>query len=341
MGLKIVIVIAILLALGSPGPAPAADPPLTLAEAMLLALKENPGLKAAGFTVETAEADMARARARFLPQINFRENFTYSDNPSVVFSNKLNQRVFQQQDFLLDNLNHPQPYGNFRTGLSLSQPLFQAGEAYLGYQQAQLGREMAAAQVLSRRQQVLFQVTQAYFGLQLAQEKEGVVTRARETAAAHLKVVQARYDAGAVVKADVLSAQVNLARLTQEAMTARSQVQIGWSALETAVGVKGWGARPLAAAPQEAAPLPPRLEDLQEEGKSKRPDLKRLALAAQIAQQEATKARLNYLPRLRVVAEYDVDQRRLFGLFASSLFTLVVVPVIFYMLASRKVGGGC
>ena len=313
MGLKIALVIAILLALGSPGPVPAADPPLTLAETMLLALKENPGLKAAGFTVETAEADMARARARFLPQINFGENFTYSDNPSVVFSNKLNQRVFQQQDFLLDNLNHPQPYGNFRTGLSLSQPLFQAGEAYLGYQQAQLGREIAAAQVLGQRQQVLFQVTQAYFGLQLAQEKEGVMTRARETAAAHLKVVQARYDAGAVVKADVLSAQVNLARLTQEAMTARSQVQIGWSALETAVGVKGLGARPLSAAPQEAAPLPPRLEDLQEEGKSKRPDLKRLTLAAQIAQQETTKARLNYLPRLRVVAEYDVDQRRLFG----------------------------
>jgi len=30
----------------------------------------------------------------------------------------------------------------------------------------------------------------------------------------------------------------------------------------------------------------------------------------------------------------------IFGLFASTLFTLVVVPVIFYMLASRKVGGG-
>ncbi len=41
---------------------------------------------------------------------------------------------------------------------------------------------MAAAYVLSARQQLLFQVTQAYFGLQLAQENLAVVQQARRTA---------------------------------------------------------------------------------------------------------------------------------------------------------------
>jgi outer membrane protein TolC len=59
--------------------------------------------------------------------------------------------------------------------------------------------------------------------------------------------------------------------------------------------------------------LPENLTDLQTIAQEKRPDLKRLALAARVAQQEYTKARLNYLPRVRLVAEYDVDQRRLFG----------------------------
>ncbi len=307
------------------GIASAAPPPLTLGEAMLLALKHNPGLQAAGMSVETAEADMAKARARFLPQVNFGEGYTFSDSPTQVFMSKLNQRVFTQQDFLLNNLNNPNAFGNFRTGLSAVQPLFQAGEAYLGYQQARLGREMAAAYVLSSRQQVLFQVTQAYFGLQLARENLRVTRQAKETAARHLQIAQARYRDGSVVKADVLSAEVHLARLTQEELTAASQVQIAQSALGTVMGRPGEGNRDLAPAPKEPAPLPPQLADLQKTAQEKRPDLQRLELAARVAQQEYQKARLNYLPRLKVMAEYDVDQRRLFGSSADSYTVMALL----------------
>jgi TolC family type I secretion outer membrane protein len=286
---------------------------MTLGEAMLLALKHNPGLKAAGMTVETAEAEVAKARARFLPKVNFGETYTYSDNPTQVFMSKLNQRVFTQQDFILNNLNFPKAYGNFRSGLSMSQPLFQAGEAYLGYKQAKLSREMAAAIVLSTRQQLLFQVTQAYFGVQLTQENLVVVRKAHETAAEHLKIADTLQRAGSVVRADVLSAQVHLARLTQEEMTAASQVQIARSALGTVVGLPEAGSQALAPPPKEPARLPKELADLQRTAQEKRPDLKRLALAARSAQQEYAKARLNYLPRLQVVAEYDADQRALFS----------------------------
>jgi outer membrane protein len=309
------VILALVFSLIFIGPvaAQAQPQPMTLGEAMLLALKHNPALAAAGLAVETAEADLARARARFLPTVNFNETYNFSDSPSQVFMSKLNQRVFTSQDFLLNNLNNPNAYGNFRTGLVMRQPLFQAGEATLGYQQARLGREMAAAYVLNARQQLLFQVTQAYFGLQLAQENLAVVQQARQTAAAHLKITQTRFQAGTVVHSDVLSAQVHLAKLTQEEMTGASQVQIARSALSTVVGRPEAGARPLAPAPKTPASLPPRLDDLKQTAQEKRPDLKQLELSARVAQQEYAKARLNYLPRLHVVAEYDVDQRRLFG----------------------------
>ncbi len=306
-------ILTIILCLGLPGSTLAADQPLTLGEAQLLALKHNPGLKAAGMTVETAEAEMARARARFLPKVNFGETYNFSDSPSQVFMSKLNERIFTQQDFSLNNLNFPNPFGNFRTGLTVSQPLFQAGEAYLGYQQAKLSREMAGAIVLSARQQLLFQVTQVYYGLQLAQENLAVVRKAKGTAAEHLKIAENRFRSGAVVQADVLSAQVHLAKLTQEEMTAASQVQIGQSALGTVLGLPEAGSRTLAPPPKEPAQLPKELADLQRTAQEQRPDLRRLELAARSAQQEYAKARLNYLPRLHVVAEYDVDQRRLFG----------------------------
>lgn len=302
-----------------------AGAPLTLGEAVLLALKENPGLRAAGFSLPAAEAQVARARARFLPQIGFFQTYSTSDNPAQVFTNKLNQRRFTAEDFLLDNLNNPAPYSNFRTGLLASQPLFQAGEAYLGYRQAQLGREAAASQVLAQRQQLIYRVTQAYFGRQLAEARLKVVQEAKKTAAANRTLVQARFDTGAVVRADLLSADVHLARLTQEELAAAGQVEIARSALATAVGAPEVTTRSLALAPREAAPVPGNLENLQKIAAEQRPDLKRLALAAQIARQEHTKARLNYLPRLNVTAEYDVDQRYLFGSSADSYTVMAVM----------------
>jgi hypothetical protein len=48
-----------------------AGPPLTLGEAVLLALKENPGLKAAGLSLPAAEAQVARAGPGFSPRSAF------------------------------------------------------------------------------------------------------------------------------------------------------------------------------------------------------------------------------------------------------------------------------
>lgn len=309
---SLVLVGVILLCLGHFSPVSGAEP-LTLEEAILLAMKHHPGLKAAGLEVTAAEAEVAKARARFLPRLDFAETYTYSNSPSQVFMSKLNQRRFAGQDFLLDNLNHPSPYGNFRAGLTLSQPLFQAGEATLGYQQAKLGREMAQAQALKRRQEVIFQVIRAYYGLHLARERHAVLRQALETARRHRQLVQQRYDAGAVIRADVLSAEVHLAKMKQEELSAAAQVGVSQSALNTAVGQPDTAARPLAPAPREPAPLPKSLEELLNTAQARRPDLQELKLAAQSAQKETAKARLNYLPRARLVAEYDVDQRRLFG----------------------------
>lgn len=303
----------------------AAGSPLSLGEAVLLALQENPGLKAAGLSVPAAEAQVAQARARFLPQVSFSQSFTNSDNPAQVFTNKLNQRRFSAEDFLLDNLNNPAPFSNWRTGLVARQPIFQAGQAYLGYQQARLKKNIAEFQVLAQRQQLIYRVNQAYFGRQLAGARLQVVQEAKKTAATNRKLIQARFKTGAVIRADLLSADVHLARLTQEELAAAGQVRIARSALATAIGVPEVAARPLAPAPREPAPLPGNLAELKEVAKTRRPDLKRLALAARVARQELTKARMNFLPRLDVRAEYDIDQQYFLGNSADSYTVMAVM----------------
>jgi|UniRef100_A0A7V6A6W4 outer membrane protein TolC len=321
-GLVGAILVTVALATAGLGEHPA---PLTLGEAVFLALKENPGLKAAGLSVPAAEAQIAMARARFLPEVGFSQSLNNSDNPTQVFMSKLNQRVFTQQDFLLNNLNNPGPYSDWRTGLVAKQPIFQAGEAYLGYQQARLKRDIAAFQVLAARQQLIYQVTKAYIGRQLSEARLRVVQEAKKTAAANRSIVESRFQAGSVVRADVLSADVHLARLTQEEISAAGEVEIARSALATVVGLPEVASRTLAPAPREPAPPPGNLEELKQVAAEKRPDLKRLALAARVARQEQTKARLNFLPRLNIVAQYDIDQKYLFGNSADSYTVMAVM----------------
>ena len=92
-------VLTIFLCLGLPAAATAATPPLTLGEAQLLALKHNPGLKATGMTVETAEADMAKARARFLPKVDFGETYNYSNNRHPSFYGQAEPASFYPAGF--------------------------------------------------------------------------------------------------------------------------------------------------------------------------------------------------------------------------------------------------
>ena len=74
MGLRAIILMWVCFGWGMT--ALAAGPPLSLSEAMLLALKHNPALAAAGMTVETAEADLAKARARSCPRLTSRRPTT-------------------------------------------------------------------------------------------------------------------------------------------------------------------------------------------------------------------------------------------------------------------------
>ena len=71
-----------------------AQGPLSLPDAVRLALRENTSL--AG-TTEGARASVARitqARAGMLPKINYAESFARSDNPVFVFSSLLTQHQF-------------------------------------------------------------------------------------------------------------------------------------------------------------------------------------------------------------------------------------------------------
>ena len=112
--------------------------PLSLADAISLALEHSPLLQAAQQQVAGKTAQVTQARANFLPKLDVQESFAASNSPTFAFSSKLNQGQLTRQDFNLNRLNHPGAINNFRTNVSFVQPLYTGGRASLGTEQARL-----------------------------------------------------------------------------------------------------------------------------------------------------------------------------------------------------------
>jgi outer membrane protein TolC len=101
---------------------------LTLDQAIDLALRNNPGLKAADAQVEIADAGVQRSVSGFLPKITVSETWSRTDSPLMVLGTKLNQEIVTPADFNPVVLNNPDLISNYNTRLAVMQPVFTAEE---------------------------------------------------------------------------------------------------------------------------------------------------------------------------------------------------------------------
>ena len=139
--------------------------PLTMHDAASIALEKNPLRKAALAETQAASADTQTARSFLLPHVTFSETATRGDDPVFVFGSKLRQRRFTTDDFTLNKLNTPSPYGNFSTRFGGTWNLFDSFASWRGINRAN-AMSIAASRQLERTDQViLFRVVQSYYCL--------------------------------------------------------------------------------------------------------------------------------------------------------------------------------
>jgi outer membrane protein len=287
----------------------AAEPGSTLSlhEAIETAVQNHPIISAARSGVEAADARITQARSGFLPQLNFREYASRTDNPMWAFGTKLNQGMITQKDFDPDRLNNPDAINNFASTFSTTWPLFDSGQTLYGWRQSLLNQK-ASEQMLQRtRQVVICQAIVSYVGLLLAQENLTVVQQTLETAHADLKMVQSRYASGFVVKSDLLQAQVHIADLEQQHLEADSQVEVARADLNAAMGLPIDRRFTLVSALATGDEINGSLEQWEDTALLQRADLKQLQFHESIAQEEISKSRAAYLPSFNLVGNYEVN----------------------------------
>jgi outer membrane protein TolC len=285
--------------------------PLTLADAARMTLANNPMHKAALADTRAASAGVREARAPMLPRIIFAENYTRGNDPVFVFGAKLRQQAFTAQDFALNSLNRPTPFGNFASRFSGQWNLFDSTQSWKALDRAKF-MNVATEQQLNRTdQELVFQTVQAFYGVLLAQKQVEVAEDAVKTVVAIEQQSRARVESGMAVDSDLLSAQVQYSARQQELIERRNQLAMAQTRLALAMGAASDALYQPREALQERAFPAADVNQLEKTAMEKRPDLKRSEAERAAQQKGVSMAKAAFGPRLNAFGSWEQDSASL------------------------------
>lgn len=282
-------------------------PPLTLRDAANIALEKNPLRKAALADTKAAATGVREARSFLVPHVTFSEQATRGNDPVYVFGSKLRQQRFTIDDFSLNKLNTPLPYGNFATHFGGIWNLFDSFASWRGIERARAMTTAANHQLERTDQEILFRVVQSYYGVLLATKQLEVAKESEKTAQSIMDRSQIRFDTGLVVESDLLSAKVRLARCAQDLIRARNNLELARAQLNTSMGV-GADLEYQAADTLAERNLPvSALAELERRALSTRPDIKSIEARQSAQELSVAIAKSSFGPRLSAFAGWEMD----------------------------------
>jgi outer membrane protein len=300
-----------LLALAAPGllfAQQAQQPsPLTLQQAVSIALEKNPERKAAMADAKAASAGVKEARSFLLPHVTFSETATRGNDPVYVFGSELRQQRFTTADFALNALNTPAPFGNFATRFGGTWNLFDSFGSWRAVNRAERVKEAAGHQLERTDQEIIFSVVDSYYGVLLARKQLEVAEQSMKTAQAILGRSKDRFDSGVVVESDYLSAQVRLATRKQELNHAQNNLALAGAQLSTTMGVSTeTDFDPTDTLAERDLPATS-LEEAEKQAVEIHPDLKRVRSQEAAQQQSVSIAKSAFGPRVNAFADWEAD----------------------------------
>jgi outer membrane protein len=287
--------------------------PLSLSQAVAIALEHNPQRKAALAETLGAKALVREARSGYLPRLTFSEAAVVSNDPVFVFGTRLRQNRFTAADFALNQLNNPGAIGNFATRLGVQWNVFDSFVTAAVVRQAGHQKVASDGRLARAEQLVIFRVVQAYYGVLFAGRELEVAEHAASTAHSVLEESHARFEAGSTVESDYLSAQVNLASRQQELVRSRNALALARAQLNLAMGIAAEHDYRAAEPASQPKLQPPALAEAERRALKDRPDLKESAeqVAANRAAVQAAKSALG--PRVTAFAGSELDNVNPFG----------------------------
>lgn len=303
------LVLPLLMRVFNPVHAEPAPGSYTLAQAIDTALANNPELGMMQARIEQANAQLGEALASFYPQIKASLSYQHSDNPAQAFAMIIAQR---RLDFNGGDFNHPGGIDNYRPQVTASYALFRGGQDYYRKQAAELGIEASEFEKAATRNQLVNHVTAAYYGELAATEAHEVSKHSVEAVQSELNQSRIRFEAGTLLKSDVLSLEVQLAEAKDAEIQSANAIELAQSMLKTLLGLSAQDAFVIDPARQSALPeAPATFDELLNQTLSQHPELKAAEKRVAIAEQQLSTAQAAHLPRADAFVSYGSDSKDL------------------------------
>ncbi len=288
------LMLATILCLTQPGPVLAQSSPvnpsrpLSLEEAVGLALKNHPALRQAEAAVEMADAEVRQVRANYFPQV------TLSAIGKIGLSGAtgaLGLPGFPGSPF----------FRNVAYSANWYQTVFDFGRTRRRVASREALVENARLKKASEADRIVRAVNHAYFSALEAQRLQELAEVTVNERRLTLRRVRAYFQAQLRSQLDVSLAEANLAEAEGGLVRARNTVHTAFAALRAAMGLEGEPAYELQE-PELVVPPMSGLEDQVQAALGSRPDMKALEAKVTALSEEVGVTRNDRRPEVRGVA---------------------------------------
>ncbi len=234
----------------------AQEAPLSLAQALDLAQRQNPEILAQRARTAAQAARAQAVKRTSWPRLALASGWSRTNTPSMVFAQKLNSGEFTPDDFAIDRLNSPDALSHLTTTLVAEVPVDVFGAVKARAEAQSSGGRAAEALADETLQDLRLRVVEAYRRAALAYRVVDVAERALASARAREADVEARVGEGASLRADLLRVRARRRQREADLAERRADTRIAVAMLSRALGSDP----ALSYRPTELPAAPPPLE---------------------------------------------------------------------------------
>ncbi len=304
--MKQVLLWSLLLVVLACGQVLGADPQVpevwTARNAVRFARLNSPDSLIASQRMLEARAMLTKADVGFYPQLILSSSYNQTNNPMYSFGNILNQGQFDSGL----NFNNPGRSDNLTLKTEVQYRLYNGGQTRAHKDAATAGVDMSAAAQREILLQLEFDTFRSFQRIVEAQTVNQARLAALTAIRLSLAVARARYDAGDLLKVDLLNLEVQESRALENQIQAAHTLELAKKVFLTLVGLKADDVK-ISSASQEIPAIPDH-PDL-----SRRPELQRLQAAVRASQARLRAARGSRLPTVDGFASYQYDKGYVFN----------------------------
>ncbi len=293
---------------------------LVLQDAIKMALDQNRQIELAKKDEQIAQSQFKQTEAIWLPQVNFSYSAFTSNQPLSAFGFKLQQAQIQQADFNPALLNKPGATSNVLTQLSVQQPLYNPDLAYMRKAAAKQ-TEIYAFTTQRTQEAITMQVTNACLQLEFSYEVVKVLEDALKTVRDIYRFTNDRYQQGLLQKSDLLNVEVQVKAAETSLAEAKSQIITVSDQLALLMNSpRGIVYKTVPVAIEDAA-------GVMDTVPAARADIKAMKTAVAAYDLSIKSTKMSMLPKLNGFANYQFNDKKLFGFGANAYMAGVQVSL--------------